>query len=153
MIGEDSAEDAKLEAGSAWPLEEELDCSVGGRDLQTGLLRRLEIGSEELRHALDAPVQRIVAAVKDTLETTPPELAGDVSDRGITLAGGGALLRGMDRRLSDETGLAVTVAESPLTCVALGAGAALDELESLKRTESQARPGRRRRRFRRRRLG
>ena len=146
LIGDEAAEEAKLEAGSAWPLEEELQCSVGGRDLQTGLLRRLELGSEEIRRALERPVQRIVAAVKDTLETTPPELAGDVSDRGITLAGGGALLRGMDRRLSEETGLSVTVAESPLTCVALGAGAALDELDSLK-PELNARRGRRRRRF------
>ena len=143
LIGEEAAEEAKLEAGSAWPLEEELQCSVGGRDLQTGLLRRLELGSEEIRRALERPVQRIVAAVKDTLETTPPELAGDVSDGGITLAGGGALLRGMDRRLSDETGLAVTLVESPLTTVALGAGAALDELESLRRTEPEARRGRR----------
>ena len=88
---------------------------------------------------------RIVAAVKDTLETTPPELAADVSDRGITLAGGGSLLREMDQRLRHETGLPVTVAESPLTCVALGAGAALDELESLRRTESDGGRGRRRR--------
>ena len=145
LIGDEAAEEAKLEAGSAWPLEEELDSSVGGRDLHTGMLRRLELGSEELRQALDGPVQRIVTAVKDTLETTPPELAGDVSDYGITLAGGGSLLRGMDRRLSDETGLAVTLVESPLTTVALGAGAALDELESLRRTESGARRGRRRR--------
>ncbi len=145
LIGDEAAEEAKLEAGSAWPLEEELDSSVGGRDLHTGMLRRLELGSEELRQALDGPVQRIVTAVKDTLETTPPELAGDVSDYGITLAGGGSLLRGMDRRLSDETGLAVTLVESPLTTVALGAGAALDELESLRRTEPGARRGRRRR--------
>ena len=146
LIGDEAAEEAKLEAGSAWPLEQELECLVGGRDLQTGMLRRLELGSEEIRRALEGPVQRIVTAVKDTLETTPPELAGDVSDRGIILAGGGALLRGMDRRLSDETGLSVTVADSPLTCVALGAGAALDELEALK-PELDARRGRRRRRF------
>src|SRR5262249_61392927 len=106
------------------------------------MLRRLELGSEELRHALDGPVQRIVTAVKDTLETTPPELAGDVSDAGITLAGGGALLRGMDRRLSDETGLAVTLVESPLTTVALGAGAALGEPEALGGTEPGPRRGR-----------
>jgi rod shape-determining protein MreB len=92
-------------------------------------------------------VQRIVDAVKDTLEATPPELAGDVSDRGIVLAGGGALLRGIDERLSSETGLHVTRAESPLTCVVMGAGAALDELESLKRAQADGRPGRRQRRF------
>src|ERR687888_1245425 len=124
LIGDESAEEAKLEAGSAWPLEEELDCSVGGRDLHSGMLRRLELGSEELRNALDGPVRRIVTAVKDTLESTPPELAGDVSDAGITLAGGGALLRGMDRRLTEETRAPVTLAESPLTTVARGARAA-----------------------------
>jgi rod shape-determining protein MreB and related proteins len=145
LVGEESAEEAKVEAGSAWPLEEELDCTVGGRDTQTGMLRRLDVGSEELRRALDSPVDRIITAVRDTLETTPPELAADVSDRGITLAGGGSLLRGMDRRISDATGVAVTLAESPLTCVALGAGAALDELESLRRTGSDSSRGRRRR--------
>jgi rod shape-determining protein MreB len=147
LIGDETAEDAKLEAGSAWELEEELGCSVGGRDLQSGMLRRLELSSEELRNALERPVQRIVTAVKDTLEGTPPELAGDVSDRGIVLAGGGALLRGIDRRISEETGLYVTRSESPLTSVVLGAGTALDELDSLKRTGSEARRGRHPRRF------
>jgi rod shape-determining protein MreB len=147
LIGEETAEQAKLEAGSAWELEQELDTTVAGRDLQTGLLRRIDVGSEELRRALDRPVQRIVDAVRATLEATPPELAADVSDRGIVLAGGGALLRGMDQRLASETGLHVAVAESPLTCVVLGAGAALDELESLKRAGSEARRGRGQRRF------
>jgi rod shape-determining protein MreB len=147
LIGDETAEDAKLEAGSAWELEEELDCSVGGRDLQSGLLRRVELRSEDLRGALEAPVQRIITAVRDTLEGTPPELAADVSDRGITLAGGGALLRGIDRRLSAETGLEVKLVASPLTCVAEGAGAALDELESMKRMEPKARRRRSGRRF------
>ncbi|HWH54008.1 MAG TPA: rod shape-determining protein [Gaiellaceae bacterium] len=147
LIGEETAEQAKLEAGSAWELEEELDCTVAGRDLQSGMLRRIDLGSEELRRALSGPVQRIVDAVRTTLEATPPELAADVSDRGIVLAGGGALLRGIDSRLADDTGLHVARAESPLTCVVLGAGAALDELESLKRTGSNARRGRRKRRF------
>src|SRR6266513_1856555 len=138
LIGEETAEQAKLDAGSAWELAEELECQVGGRDLQSGMLRRLELGSEELRNALDAPVQRIVTAVKDTLEGTPPELAADISDRGIVLAGGGTLLRGIDERIRSETGLEVARAESPLTCVVLGAGESLDELETLKR----ARPGR-----------
>ena len=149
LIGEETAEQAKLEAGSAWELEQELDCTVAGRDLGTGLLRRTELGSEEIRSALEQTVRRIVDAVKDTLESTPPELAADVGDRGIVLAGGGALLRGIDQRLSAETGLHVTRAESPLTCVVLGAGQTLDELESLKRT--QPRDGRsraRRSRFR-----
>ena len=103
-----------------------------------GMLRRLELGSEELRRALDRPVGRIVTAVRDTLESTPPELAADISDRGIVLAGGGALLRGIDMRISSETGLQVVRAESPLTCVVLGAGESLSELETLKR----AQPGR-----------
>src|SRR5205823_12905550 len=114
-------------------------------------LRRLELGSAEVRNALEAPVRRIVTAVEDTLEGTPPELAADISDRGIILAGGGALLRGIDRRIGSETGLQVARAESPLTCVVLGAGEALNELETLKR----AHPGRGRkargRRFQRRR--
>ena len=139
LIGEETAEKAKLEAGSAWELEQELECSVAGRDLQTGLLRRLELGSEEIRRSLERTVDRIVAAVKDTLERTPPELAADVSDQGIVLAGGGSLLRGIDQRLSAETGLAVTVAESPLTCVVLGAGQSLDELRLLKRTRPNTR--------------
>ncbi len=99
------------------------------------MLRRLELGSEEVRQALDAPVQRIVTAVKDTLEGTPPELAADISDLGIILAGGGALLRGIDVRIRSETGLQVARAASPLTCVVLGAGEALNELETLKRAQ------------------
>ena len=114
------------------------------------MLRRLELASEELRHALDAPVQRIVTAVKDTLEGTPPELAADISDRGIVLAGGGALLRGIDARLRSETGLQVARAESPLTCVVLGAGEALDELETLKRAQAPRGRKLRGRRFQRR---
>ena len=136
LIGEETAEQAKLDAGSAWELEEELECLVGGRDLQTGMLRRLELRSAELRHALDAPVRRIVTAVRDTLEGTPPELAADISDRGIILAGGGALLRGIDTRIRSETGLQVARATSPLTCVVLGAGESLNELEALKRARS-----------------
>jgi rod shape-determining protein MreB len=147
LIGEETAESAKLEAGSAWELEEELTATVAGRDLTTGLLRRVDLGSEELRRALDRPVSRIVDAVRTTLEATPPELAADVSDRGIVLAGGGALLRGLDRRIASETGLHVAQAESPLTCVVLGAGAALDELESLKRAGAETRRGRRQSRY------
>src|SRR2546430_15620223 len=131
LIGEETAEQAKLDAGSAWELAEELECQVGGRDLQSGMLRRLELGSEELRNAPDAPVQRLGLAVQDTPEGTPPELAADISDRGIVLAGGGTLLRGIDQRIRSETGLEVARAESPLTCVVLGAGEALNELETL----------------------
>jgi rod shape-determining protein MreB and related proteins len=149
LIGEETAEQAKLEAGSAWELEKELDATVAGRDLGDGLLRRLDVRSEEIRQALARPVGRIVEAVKDTLEATPPELAADVSDRGIVLAGGGALLRGIDQRLSAETGLPVTRAESPLTCVVLGAGQTLDQLELLKRAQpTDGRSRGRRSRFR-----
>jgi rod shape-determining protein MreB and related proteins len=135
LIGEETAEQAKLEAGSVWELDEELDTSVAGRDLGDGLLRRLDVRSDEIRQALETPTRRIVDAVKNTLEATPPELAADVSDHGIVLAGGGALLRGLETRLTTETGLAVTRAESPLTCVVLGAGQTLDQLELLKRTQ------------------
>jgi rod shape-determining protein MreB len=150
LIGEETAEKAKLEAGSAWELDGEIECTVAGRDLTDGLLRRIQLGSEEIRRALDRTVQRIVDAVKNTLEATPPELAADVGDRGIVVAGGGALLRGIDQRLSSETGLTVTVAESPLTCVVLGAGQTLDELELLKRAQqrSDGRSRARRSRFR-----
>jgi rod shape-determining protein MreB len=114
------------------------------------MLRRLELGSQELRNALDAPVQRIVTAVKDTLEGTPPELAADISDRGIILAGGGTLLRGIDTRIRSETGLEVARAESPLTCVVLGAGESLNELEALKRAHTGRGRKARGRRFQRR---
>jgi rod shape-determining protein MreB and related proteins len=151
LIGEETSEQAKLDAGSASELDQELECTVGGRDLQTGMLRRLELGSAELRRALDRPVQRILTAVTDTLENTPPELAADVSDDGIVLAGGGALLRGIDARISAETGLRVSRAESPLTCVVLGAGESLNELDALKRAQpARGRTSRRRSRSRRR---
>jgi rod shape-determining protein MreB len=149
LIGEETAEQAKLDAGSAWELEEELEATVAGRDLVDGLLRRVGLRSEELRGALERPVRRIVDAVTETLEGTPPELAADVGDRGIVLAGGGALLRGIDQRIASETGLHVTCADSPLTCVVLGAGQTLDELETLKRAQvGNARARGRRSRFR-----
>jgi rod shape-determining protein MreB and related proteins len=97
-------------------------------------LRRVTLGADDIRRALEQPVARIVAAVKDTLERTPPELAADVAERGIVLAGGGSLLRGIDERLRHEVGLPVQLADSPLTCVAEGAGRSLDELETLERS-------------------
>ena len=135
LIGQETAESAKIATGSAWPVEGELaDTQVAGRDLVTGLLRRATIGADDIRRALEPPVARIVAAVKDTLERTPPELAADLGERGIVLAGGGSLLRGIDDRLRDEVGLPVQRVESPLTCVAEGAGRSLDELETLERS-------------------
>jgi rod shape-determining protein MreB and related proteins len=133
LIGPETAETAKLEVGSAWPLDDAAETSVAGRDLVTGLLRRVTISAGDLRRALEGPVNRIVAAVKDTLERTPPELAADLGERGIVLAGGGALLRGIDEKLRVEVGLPVQITDSPLTCVAEGAGRSLDELETLDR--------------------
>ncbi len=133
LIGLETAETAKLEVGSAWPLDDAAETSVAGRDLVTGLLRRVTISAGDVRRALEGPVNRIVAAVKDTLERTPPELAADLGERGIVLAGGGALLRGIDEKLRVEVGLPVQITDSPLTCVAEGAGRSLDELETLDR--------------------
>jgi rod shape-determining protein MreB len=135
LIGQETAETAKIAVGSAWALDGGLqDTQVAGRDLVTGLLRRVTLGADDVRRALETPVARIVAAVKDTLERTPPELAADVAERGIVLAGGGSLLRGIGERLKHEVGLPVQLAESPLTCVAEGAGRSLDELETLERS-------------------
>src|SRR5919201_1429735 len=113
--------------GAGLPVAEALETDVAGRDRLTGLLRRQTLGSEEIRAALEQTVASIIDAVVRTLETTPPELAADISSRGIVLAGGGSLLRGIDRRLADQTGVPVIHAEAPLECVALGAGASLEE--------------------------
>jgi rod shape-determining protein MreB len=127
LIGPETAESAKIACGSAWPLEEELETDVAGRDRLTGLLRRTTVDSTEIRLALDATIETIAEAVVRTLESTPPELAADISSRGIVLAGGGGLLRGIDRRLAAETNVPVALADAPLECVALGAGASLEE--------------------------
>jgi rod shape-determining protein MreB len=133
-IGEEQAEAAKVEIGSAWEFGDAVQVEVTGRDLLTGFLRRVVLTSDEVRVALAGIVTRIVECVKGSLERTPPELAADVMDRGITLVGGGSLLRGLDLRLRDETGLAVQVVDSPLTCVATGAGRSLEEFETIKRS-------------------
>jgi rod shape-determining protein MreB and related proteins len=133
-IGEEQAEAAKIEIGSAWDFGDGQQVEVAGRDLLTGFLRRVVLTSEEVRAALAGTVSRILDAVKDSLERTPPELAADVMDRGITLVGGGSLLRGVDRRMGDETGLPVHVVDSPLTCVATGAGRSLEEFDTIRRT-------------------
>jgi len=142
LIGQETAEAAKLEVGSAWPQDDSAETTVAGRDLVSGLLRRVTISADDVRRALEPPVGRIVAAVKDTLERTPPELAADVGERGIVLAGGGALLRGLDEKLRAEIGLPVQIADSPLTCVAEGAGRSLDELETLDRAAKAQRRSR-----------
>jgi rod shape-determining protein MreB len=122
MIGERTAEEIKIKIGSAYRLDFELVMEIRGRDLINGLPRTVKITSEEIREALSEPIQSIVDAVKAVLEKTPPELASDIIDRGIMLTGGGALLRGLDTRLSEVTGIPVIVAEDPLSCVAIGTG-------------------------------
>jgi rod shape-determining protein MreB len=132
MIGERTAEEIKIRIGSAYPLEQELTMEVRGRDLVAGLPKMVTITSEEVREALSEPIRAIVEAARQTLEKTPPELSADLIDRGIVLAGGGALLRGLDRLLAEETGLPVHVAESPVLAVALGVGKGLDNIRYLR---------------------
>lgn len=131
MVGERTAEEIKQTIGSAYPMKEETVREVRGRDLLTGLPKVIRVSSKEVLEALTEPVANIVDAVKTTLERTPPELAADILDRGIVMSGGGALLRGIDRLLAEETGMPVQVAEDPLTCVARGTGAALESLNVL----------------------
>jgi len=132
-IGAQTAEKVKLAAGSASPLAREVETEIRGRDLVAGLPKTVTLGSEEVREALEEPVSHIVGAVKETLDRTPPELAGDIMDRGITLAGGGALLQGLEQRLRDECQMPCQLAESPLTCVAVGSGKSLEEFEAIHR--------------------
>jgi rod shape-determining protein MreB len=133
LIGERTAEQIKIDIGSAMKGEEELSMAVKGRDMVTGIPRTLEIGSAEIRDAMSETVNAIVEAVRVALERTPPELAADIVDKGIVLAGGGALLRNLDELLRKETGLPVVIAEEPLSSVVLGSGKILDELELLRR--------------------
>ena len=132
LIGERTAEEIKIRIGSAYPLDEELTMDVRGRDLVTGLPKTVTVTSEEIREALAEPVRTIVEAARLTLERTPPELAADLIDRGIVLAGGGSLLRGVDKLLAEETGLPVHIAENPVTAVALGVGKGLDNIRYLR---------------------
>jgi rod shape-determining protein MreB len=128
MIGERTAEEIKVKIGSAAPLAEELRLDVRGRDLAGGLPRTITITSEEIREALESPLRQICDKTCSVLEETPPELSSDIIVRGITLTGGGALLRGMDRLLSEQTGIPVRVAENALHCVAIGTGIALETM-------------------------
>ena len=145
LIGQQTSEEVKLEIGSAWPLAEEVQAEVRGRDMLTGLPKTVVLGSEDVRRALDEPVTQIIDAIRGTLDKTPPELAADIMDRGIVLAGGGALLAGLDQRLRNETHMPVHVAESPLTCVAVGSGRSLEEFEAIHRlAKARSRNGRRR---------
>ena len=132
MIGERTAEEIKIKIGSAYPMEKEATMEVKGRDLVAGLPKTLSITSQEVREALLEPISTIVESVRVTLERCPPELSADLVDRGLVLAGGGALLRGLDKLLSEETGLPVHVAEDPLSAVAEGTGRALQEIKFLR---------------------
>jgi rod shape-determining protein MreB len=131
-LGERTAEEVKIALGSAWPLEQELHAEIRGRDLVTGLPKTIVTSTDEIREALEEPVAAIVDAVKTTLDKTPPELAADIMEQGIVLAGGGALLNGLDARLNHETGMPIVIAPNPLFCVAIGSGQSLEEFEALK---------------------
>ncbi|KXG77065.1 rod shape-determining protein [Thermotalea metallivorans] len=133
MIGERTAEEIKLNIGSAYPRSTETKMAVRGRDLVSGLPKTLEISSTEILEALHEPVNAIVDAIKYTLEKTPPELAADIMEYGIMLTGGGALLDGLDKLVRKETGMPVRIAEEPLDCVALGTGKTIEEIETLRR--------------------
>ncbi|RKY75346.1 rod shape-determining protein [candidate division KSB1 bacterium] len=130
LIGEKSAEQIKYEIGSTPPYNKKMTMAVKGRDLVGGIPKTVEISLPEIQEALAEPVDAIVEAVKLTLEKTPPELAADILDRGIILTGGGALLKGLDLRLREETNLPVNLADDPLTCVAQGTGKILEDLDS-----------------------
>ena len=126
MIGERTAEDIKIKIGSAYPMQEELNLEVRGRDLVAGLPRTVGITSQEVREAMQEPINAILESTKITLERTPPELAADLIEHGIVMAGGGSLLRGLDKLISEETGLPVHVADKPILAVALGTGKMLE---------------------------
>jgi rod shape-determining protein MreB len=131
FIGEATAEQIKIEVGSAFPQPEERSMQIRGKDLLTGLPKSITIRSEEIREAIAEPVAAIVDLIKECLDSTPPELAADVMNRGIVLAGGGALLRGLDQLISAETDIPVYIAEDPLTCVVMGTARYLEELDGL----------------------
>ena len=145
MIGSQTAEEVKLEIGSAYPLREEVQAEIRGRDMITGLPKTVVLSSEDVRDALEEPLVQIIDAVKSTLDKTPPELASDIMDRGIMMAGGGSLLQGLDERLRRETEMPIHVAESPLTCVAVGSGRSLEEFEVMQKANSSN--GRHRKRY------
>jgi rod shape-determining protein MreB len=132
LIGERTAELIKITIGSAYPGTEIQTMEIKGRDLVAGVPKTIEITDEEIREALMEPVRQVVESVRIALERTPPELASDIVDKGIVLAGGGALLRNLDVLLREETGLPVTLADDPLTAVVMGAGKVLDELSLLR---------------------
>ncbi len=131
LIGERTAENVKIAIGSAFPVDNEGEMEIKGRNLLNGLPENIIVTSAEIREALAEPLSHVIEAIKVTLEKTPPELAADIIDQGITLAGGGALIRGLDKLINKETGMPVYVAESPLDCVADGTGKVLEDIEKL----------------------
>lgn len=131
MLGERTAEEIKMAIGSAAPIEEELHAEIRGRDLVSGLPKTIVISAEEVRRAIEEPVNAVVEAVKTTLDKCPPELSGDIVDRGIALTGGGALLRALDDRLRQETGMPILVVDNPLDSVVLGSGKCVEEFDAL----------------------
>jgi len=133
MLGEATSEQIKMTIGSAFPTTDGPDSEIRGRDMVSGLPRTVKVSSSNIRQAIEEPITAIVDAVKATLDKTPPELAGDIVDRGITLTGGGALLRGLDERMRHELGVPVHVAGDPLRSVALGAGRCVEEFGALQR--------------------
>jgi rod shape-determining protein MreB len=137
LIGERTAEQVKIEAGSAYPLEREINIELKGRDLATGLPKAVEASSVEIRDAISGSINAIVDSVRQTIEITPPEVIADIMSTGIILAGGGALVRGLDRRLSQETRFPVYVAEEPLTCVVRGAAEVLEEAAILQKLQAR----------------
>ncbi|MBI2870312.1 MAG: rod shape-determining protein [Candidatus Omnitrophica bacterium] len=138
MIGERTAEEIKIRIGSATDMKEELKIEVKGRDLVAGLPKTISVTSQEIREALREPLSEILEVVRIALERTPPELSADLVDRGLVLAGGGALLRGLDTLISEETGLPVHVADDPLTAIALGTGKALTEIDVLRKVATNS---------------
>ncbi|NLL29754.1 MAG: rod shape-determining protein [Clostridiales bacterium] len=136
MVGERTAEQVKMELGSAYKIDdEERTMEIKGRDMITGLPKTVTISEEQVREALKEPVYAIIESIKTTLEKTPPELSADIMEKGIMLAGGGALLRGLDMLINNETNMPVHIAESPLDCVVLGVGKALDDFDELSRSQ------------------
>jgi rod shape-determining protein MreB len=131
-IGDRTAEEIKIQMGSAWPLEEELTADIRGRDLISGLPRTVAINTEQVREALAEPISAIVDAVKTTLDKTPPELAADIMEDGITITGGGALIGGLDQRLTHETGMPIRIADEPLYSVVIGSGRALENIDAMR---------------------
>jgi rod shape-determining protein MreB len=131
-IGDRTAEEIKIQMGTAWPMEEELTADIRGRDLISGLPRTIQLTTEHVREAMAEPISAIVDAVKTTLDKTPPELAADIMEDGITITGGGALIGGLDERLTHETGMPIRVADEPLYSVVIGSGRALENIDAMR---------------------